>query len=257
GACANRASPGSDRGASPAGRSKTPSGWRSRRTVGSPRRRYQQDRDRHVLLLDPGVDRRSTFFDVDRDHREPLPWQIAVQPLHRRGQLPRAVRSPGGPEVQQYSPPALLGERDRLALEALQTEGGGRLEAGRRHVEFTHERVEVGGGAGADEPGEQQDERRPPNRNTHSGVHVSLHFVEPPAHRHARAAAAAARTSIAVRLRISSDRSSKTSRSGLAALCRASVATFSSWSHSISGPNAWKTRLTKRTRREGSTCSRR
>src|SRR6516165_10685855 len=169
------------------------------------------------------------------------------------------MRSPGGPEVEQYRPPALLGERNRLAIEALQTEGRGRLETGRRHVEFAHERVDVGGGAGAGEPepGEQQDDRRPPHRNTHSGVHVALHFVDPPAHRHARAAAAAARTSIAVRLRISSDRSSKRSRSGWAARCRASVATFSSWSRSISGPTAWKTRLTKRTRREGPTCSRR
>jgi hypothetical protein len=65
--------------------------------------------------------------------------------------------------------------------------------------------------------------------------------------------AAAARTSIAVRLGISSDRSSKTSRSERAALCRMSSATLSSWSRSISGPNAWKTRLTKRTRRDGPT----
>src|SRR5919106_1817291 len=88
----------------------------------------EEQRHGQALVLRPGADLAGALLDADGQHHEPAVAVVLVHLLDGRGQLPRAVRSPGRPEVEHDRPAAVLGQRHLLAIaQALELERGRRL----------------------------------------------------------------------------------------------------------------------------------
>src|SRR5207245_11761734 len=95
----------------------------------------EQDRRRPTVALHPRRDQVTLRAQIDRQHDEPLVSELSVEPLDRRGQLPRAVRSGTVPEVEEGGPAARVGERDALAVERFERERRRELVAERGALE--------------------------------------------------------------------------------------------------------------------------
>src|SRR6267142_157511 len=126
-------------------------------------RRLEQHRGRDVPALEPARQRVTLLAEVDREDREPLVFELPVELLDRRGQLPRAVRSAALPEIEEGRATAQVGERDRLAIHRLQGERRRHLVAERSDLEIGQEiveRVVRRGGGQQPEAGHQDGQRQ-------------------------------------------------------------------------------------------------
>jgi hypothetical protein len=97
----------------------------------------EDNRRRHTPGLHPVGDRLLVLLVVDKEHGELLAPALLVQCLDRRGQLPRAVRSPARPEVKEHHASVELGERQRRQLRE-------HVRVGRPSAPMTSARSSVG-----------------------------------------------------------------------------------------------------------------
>ena len=125
--------------------------------------RVEQDRGRDAPTLQPGREQATLLAKVDREHDEPLLLELLVELLDRRGQLPRAERSAGIPEIEEGGAATYVGESVWPAVEGLQRERRRELIAERGDLQLGQEIVERvvrrGGGCQAEtRRQERQDE---------------------------------------------------------------------------------------------------
>src|SRR3972149_6055556 len=103
----------------------------------------EEDARRDLVRLDPPARRLPALLDVDEEDAESPRAELLLHLLDRRGQLPRAERSPGGPEVEEDGLAPVFVERDLLAVQALEPEGGRVLAQQRDDLEVEEEVLHV------------------------------------------------------------------------------------------------------------------
>ena len=136
----------------------------------------EEHREREAARPHPRGHLGAGLAEVDREDREAPVAELPVQGFDRRGQLPRAVRSPGRPEVEHRDTAALAPEGDQLALEIGQRDRR-RLARQDPRAEIAQERVE-GFCRRRDAAGQAQEGQGetdgPPSRPSGLGSHAAL-----------------------------------------------------------------------------------
>src|SRR5262245_29674736 len=104
----------------------------------------EQDPNAERVLLQPRRDALWGLPNADGPDHQPLAFELSMKNLDLRGQLPRADRTPGGPEVEKRHVPLEIGQGLAPPIETDEPEGG-RIAPPGAHGERAKQRIEVSG----------------------------------------------------------------------------------------------------------------
>jgi len=137
------------------------------------------------MLLEPRRDTVRALADTDGPDDQSALLELPMKRFDLRGQLPRADRSPGGPEVEEDHLPSELAELTVLAVESRKRQGRGiappgsdRERAQQRFEAFRRDGVHRGGDEQERQHGERDDRRAAPWMDARSTSRRRIPFHE-------------------------------------------------------------------------------
>ena len=143
--------------------------YRRTKSDGSGAVRVEQHLEGDRMLLEPRRDAVRALADADGPDDQSALLELPMKRLDLRGQLPRADRSPGGPEIEEDHLPSELAERMVSAVDSRKRQGRGiappgsdRESAQQRFEAFRRDGVHRGGDEQERQHGERRDRRAAP-----------------------------------------------------------------------------------------------